>query len=191
MSFFFGLISGAISVFWGLHKFYKEKWWDKQFSAFLDIVEHLNTIRLCVNFFEYEFEKAINPDQSYMQSIYSSGEISQKLENANKALEETLGRVDFLLGREVSTLLEEYINAVTFLESKYLHDFYDENDVHSLYQEQASLIESASNNIISISKSTLRRDSIISGLFGKFWSLKYPKKFKIWCLNNEPSETRR
>lgn len=57
LSFIFGALSGAIATFLGLYKFYREKWWDKQFNIFSDVVDHFYTISICIERLQYEIEK--------------------------------------------------------------------------------------------------------------------------------------
>ena len=176
LSFIFGALSGAIATFLGLYKFYREKWWDKQFNIFSDVVDHFYTISICIERLQYEIEKKWYPQDEDLEPI--------------TPIKEVLLKVRFLSGRTFADLLESYIKNVTKLKSKYLHKDFDDNDVSEFYSKQLELLEDTSNKLISLAKSTLRRDSFLSGLNEKFWLSKYPKKFKAWCLTNESSETR-
>ncbi|AWF41307.1 hypothetical protein [Proteus mirabilis] len=190
LSFIFGALSGAIATFLGLYKFYREKWWDKQFNIFSDVVDHFYTISICIERLQYEIEKKWYPQDEDLEPITPIKEVLLKLTESQQALVNIQGKVRFLSGRTFADLLESYIKNVTKLKSKYLHKDFDDNDVSEFYSKQLELLEDTSNKLISLAKSTLRRDSFLSGLNEKFWLSKYPKKFKAWCLTNESSETR-
>lgn len=184
MSFILGVLSGAIAIFLGLHKFYREKWWDKQFNVFSDLVDHIYTIKVCTEYFQNEIEQRLDPNDDHYEQIIPSKEMLPKFKESSQALVDIQGKVRFLSGSILGDLLVNYINNISKLESEYIHEDYDDYDVYELYSKQLDIIDETSNKIIELSRETLRRDSILSGLNEKFWLLKYPKKFKSWCLTN-------
>ncbi|WP_109393627.1 hypothetical protein [Proteus terrae] len=184
MSFILGVLSGAIAIFLGLHKFYREKWWDKQFNVFSDLVDHIYTIKVCTEYFQSKIEQKLNPDDDHYEQIIPSTEVLSKFKESSQALVDIQGKVRFLAGSTLGDLLVKYIDDIAKLEYEYIHNDYDDNDVFELYDKQLDIIEKTSCKIIELSRETLRRDSILSGLNEKFWLLKYPKKFKTWCLTN-------
>ncbi|RZV01046.1 UNVERIFIED_ORG: hypothetical protein EOZ59_0984 [Serratia quinivorans] len=168
-----GIITGAIAAYLAsnvaLHKYYKEKWWDKKLEAFTHLINELHKIN---NNSEYRYNKEIydRGGLNYFHTLDENGEkaLQTQFDQGMDELKKTSHTASLYLSDKCSDEIKEYLHSIDILVERF-HDA--EIDSFDAYQEDYILSRNLMASIITEAKKELKAEQLRLESNAPAWAL--------------------
>ncbi len=106
-----GLIVAYGTAKYALNRFYKEKWWEKRLSAFLEVTEHAYKVKRADDYWLAENESRRDEDETF--KALSKADLDKLKEEHDSSINEIIRishLASFTLSPNASTLLATFIS---------------------------------------------------------------------------------
>ncbi len=157
-----GIITGVIAAYLAsnvsLHKYYKEKWWEKKLEAFTHLINELHKIN---NNSEYHYNKEIydRGGLSYFHILDENGEkaLQTQFDQGMDELKKIAHTASLYLSDKCSDDIKKYLSFTDVLIEKF-HD--GEIDSFNAYQEDYNRSRKLMFSIITEAKKELKAERL-------------------------------
>lgn len=174
-----GVITGVIAAYLAsnvaLHKYYKEKWWEKKLEAFTHLINELHKIN---NNSEYHYKKEVydRGGLSYFHTLDENGEkaLQTQFEQGMDELKKTSYTASLYLSDKCSDEIKKYLLSIDALIERF-HS--DEIDSFDAYQEDYNLSGELMTSIITEAKKELKAEQLRLENNAIIWGLGKSKLF--------------